>query len=289
MIGDERKSNHRAYFLVFVVTLAVCFCIQSVALNMAGGRTIKSESNYFSSVGRIQAAARARADALLLGSSITGRLPDRSQGFPGFANMGIDGGSAVDTLRAIDRGLLPSGKLLLIEGNTLFDGRGRSASQVYVAMGSVWFRLGIIAGNVSAYARPSAFLYSRLLKYRIGSNSASDSRDLEIFTQPEYIDKAMAPQLDSPSEKLVSELADILLRLKAKGARAIVVWLPAGSEARTESRGVSLSLCRSVGVEWWDIAAKMPKGSIVLTDEIHMDAASAARIMRSISHGLHID
>jgi hypothetical protein len=50
-----------------------------------------------------------------------------------------------------------------------------------------------------------------------------------------------------------------------------------------------MALCRSAGTEWWDIAANTPKGSIVLTDEIHMDAVSAARVMRSISHGLHME
>ena len=96
------------YALPFALTLALLFTVQTLALRAVGGRTAKSESNFFSSVGRIQAGTTGKVDAMMLGSSITGRLPDKAQGYAGWANMGCDGGSAVVTLRAMDKGLLPA-------------------------------------------------------------------------------------------------------------------------------------------------------------------------------------
>lgn len=96
------------YPLILAITLALCFAAQSLALHLSGGRTAKSESNFFSSIGRIQAGAQGKPEVMVLGSSITGRLPDRTQGFHGWANMGCDGGSAVDALRAMDAGILPT-------------------------------------------------------------------------------------------------------------------------------------------------------------------------------------
>ena len=174
-----------SYFFTLLLTLATCFAVQWFALRQVGGRTAKSESNYFSSLGRIQAGTSGKPRVILLGSSITGRLPDRAQGFEGFANMGCDGGSAVDALRAMDQGYLPTAPVLVIEMNTLHLALQPKPSEIGSAIRSPWFQAGMRAPAISAYARPSAFLYSKLLARKIGEfGDPASEEDLHVTSRP---------------------------------------------------------------------------------------------------------
>jgi hypothetical protein len=67
-----------SYATAFVLMLATCFGGQWYALRMSGGRTVKSEPNYFSSLARIQSGVRESPRIMLLGLSMTGRLADRA-------------------------------------------------------------------------------------------------------------------------------------------------------------------------------------------------------------------
>ena len=89
------------YPSILVLSLAACFGLQSLALHLVGGRTAKSESNFFSSIARIQTgAAEPVAEVFLVGSSLTGRFPSRSAEFPDVANLGCDGENAAVVMRA---------------------------------------------------------------------------------------------------------------------------------------------------------------------------------------------
>jgi len=149
------------YALTLALTLTACFGIQTLALHHVGGRTTKSESNFFSSIARIQTgAAEPVAKVFLAGSSLTGRFPSRTAEFPDVANLGCDGESAAVVMRAIDKGILPLPPVLVIEGNTLYREQTASESLVGTVMESQWFELGRNIPNLSATARPSAFAYS---------------------------------------------------------------------------------------------------------------------------------
>ena len=110
------------YPIAFPLLLAACFGVQTIALRLVGGKTVKSESNYFSSIARIQNANRENEvppRVILLGSSMIARLGDRTASVPGVVNMGCDGGSAFITLRAIDRGELRAAPVIVVEANSL--------------------------------------------------------------------------------------------------------------------------------------------------------------------------
>jgi hypothetical protein len=145
----------RLYPIAFLAVLAACFGAQTLALRMVGGRTVKSESNYFSSIARLQTGNREKARVLMLGSSMTARLSDRTKPIPGIVNLGCDGGSAVITLRAIDRGDLKAAPLIIVEANMLAFELEHRGKEIAESIGSDWFKLGTKFPNLSATARPT--------------------------------------------------------------------------------------------------------------------------------------
>lgn len=274
------------YALSLVFVLAACFGAQSLALRAVGGRTTKSESNYFSSLGRIQAGALGNPEVMLLGSSITGRLPDRANGFDGFANMGCDGGSALDALRAMDRGILPNAPWIVIEANTLHLALAGRPSEVAAAMERPWFRAGMNFSGVSAYSRPSAFLYSRLLAGKIGGfGTEGGLPDLGVSSLPAPVTESPGTPLAEAEENLVREMVAILGNLRSRGTRAVIVWLP---PARGNP-GVPdwlLELALRADVPFWDLGQEAQPGTVSLTDGVHMSAPSAARTVNTLRQGI---
>lgn len=275
------------YFVTFFATIALCFVAQSLALRASGGRFTKSESNFFSSLGRIQAGTVGKPEVMLLGSSITGRLPDRAQGFTGYANMGCDGGSAVDALRGMDAGILPVAPVLVIEANTLSRALEPSSSEVGQAMKRPWFGIGMKVPAVSAYARPSAFFYSLLLARRVGDYGDPESGEsLEVKTLPEALAGAGTVQLSPLETDLKNEIVSIIDRLSARGCDVIFVWLP---PSRGEGSGIPDWIDAAIaesGSLWWDLGNEADPALITLTDNVHMSATSAARTVISLREGI---
>lgn len=274
-------------FVTLILTLTACFGLQAIALRAVGGRTAKSESNYFSSLGRIQAGAKGDVRMMLLGSSITGRLPDKTNGFSGVANMGCDGGSAVDALRAMDRGLLPVAPVLVIESNTLHRALDPIPSEVGAAMGKPWFQAGLRVPAISAYARPAGFAYSALLARKIGGfGPAEGGPDLGVQTRPSLWTAPLENGIQGPEEKLIPEIVNIIRKLRARGCRTLFVWLPPGRADEVPPPSWVLRLAQESGSEWWDLGSDLEKGVIELTDGVHMSAASAARTVRTLKKGI---
>ncbi len=270
------------YTLLLTLTLAACFALQSLALRTSGGKTTKSESNFFSSVARIQTGQRGQAETLLLGSSITGRLPDRSAGFAGVANLGIDGGSAADTLRALDRGLIELPPRVIVEGNTLHRAAGQEPGEVARAMESGWFAVGREIPNLGATARPSAFLYSWLMERKHGGPGSGDTAALPTGSVPRIPAKNEAPPLEGADEELAEELAAILRRLESKGCRVTMVLLPPGADADSPKRRIPLAIACRAGVRWWDLTEGLPAGTVEFTDGVHMSPESASATLTSL-------
>ena len=264
----------------------LCFVAQHLALRTSGGRTIKSESNFFSSIGRIQAGTVGTPEVMLLGSSITGRLPDRANGFEGFANMGCDGGSAVDALRAMDRGILPTAPLLVVEANTLGRELNGQASEVAAAMEGGWFRVGMKVPALGAYARPAAFFYSILLARRTGDfGDPASGEDLKVSSLPMPLERNAAVLMTPAEAALKEELVAITCRLKEKGCEVVFVWLP---PARGESEipdWIHALIAESSSL-WWDLGNEADPSLVTLTDSVHMAAPSAARTLISLRNGL---
>lgn len=275
------------YLVTFFVTIALCFAAQHLALRASGGRFTKSESNFFSSVGRIQAGTVGTPEVMLLGSSITGRLPDRAQGFAGFANMGCDGGSAIDALRAMDKGILPVAPILVIEVNTLSRALEPIPSEVGQAMERPWFGMGMKVPAVSAYARPSAFFYSLLLARRVGDyGDPEGGRSLEVKSLPTALAAKESFELSPREAELKDEVVALVRRLSAKGGKVVFAWLPPGrGEGSSIPDWIQAAIAES-GSLWWDLGQEADPALITLTDATHMAAPSAARTVISLREGL---
>jgi hypothetical protein len=271
------------YALTLALTLAALFSLQGYALHLSGGRTAKSESNFFSSIGRIQAGAQGKPEVMLLGSSITGRLPDRANGFHGWANMGCDGGSAVDALRAMDSGILPNAPLLVIEANTLQLALDAKPTEIGKAMRKPWFKVGMEFPSLSAYARPAAFIYSKLLEKRIGGFDPNDLDDLGAKGLPMMVNSPPKAALTARQMELIAEVRGILERLRTKGSKAVIVWLPPARRDNSPPADWILAMARQCGIPYWDLGQHTAPGAVILTDGVHMAAPSAARTMRSMN------
>lgn len=276
------------YLVILLLTLGTLFGLQMVALRLSGGRTIKSESNFFSSLGRAQAGAVGNPEIMLLGSSITGRLPDRAQGYAGIANLGCDGGSAIDALRAIDRQILPSAPTLVIEANTLQHALSHPNSEVGLAMSKPWFQVGLRFPCLAAYARPSAFIYSSLLGGRaIAAGEKGEATDLGVTSEPAPVTKEGREIALASQQQLVDEIAGILDRLSKKEVRPVFVWLPPGRPQDVSVPEWIMALAAASDADWWDLGNQAQPERVTLTDGVHMDAASAARTVRTLSGVLY--
>ena len=280
-VASSTSSFRPAYWLALVLGLVVCFGAQTLVLRLTGGRTTKSESNFFSSVARLQSGIRGTPRVMLLGSSITGRLPDRNRGFEGVGNLGCDGGSAAEILRAMDKGIIPRAPELIVEGNTLYRAVGAGETELAAALGKQWFRRGVAIPNLGAAARPSSVAYTLLMERKMGSASAGSAPVIPTRTRPVLV--AGAPAQVSPAGNvLLDELTGILARLTAAGTKIIIVMLPPGAQAGTPNRVLPEELARRSGLPFWDLAAAIPPDSVRFTDGVHMDPPSAAAALRTL-------
>ena len=275
-------------FLALVLTVGSLFGVQEAVLRRSGP-SLKSESNFYSSIARLQAVEEKGINMVAVGSSITGRLPDRWQGFPQLSNAGCDGGSAVEVLRAMDLGLIPSGKTVIVEANTLHFGLRGVESEVGRAMRGRWFRIGTACLNLSAGARPAGFIYVGLRAARFGSGaSPGEAEGLRVVTRPQILTNDGTKVLDAKSEALVEELCGIFDRLEKKGTRVVMVWLPPRRPASVKAE-LAMVVARRSGVLWWDLGQDADPALVTLTDGVHMSPACAKRTVRSLLIGLEVE
>jgi hypothetical protein len=273
------------YLLFTAFSLAVCFAAQSLALHANGGRFTKNESNFFSSIARIQAGARGEVNVAFLGSSLTGRLPDRSHGYHGVANMGCDGGSAIDALRAMDRGILPTAPYVFVELNTMSRAVDPTPSQIALAIETPWFEIGRKIPLLSAYARPSGFFYSILLAGKIGGYEIREGpQDLGDVPGPVPIDTLPDRDWGAPEQALIDEFAEITARLRNRDVKTIFLWLPPRRDGPLS--GWMKAIPAQSQCLFWDLGEHADPELIRLTDGAHMAGPSAARTVRTVLEGL---
>jgi hypothetical protein len=265
------------YLQTLCGTLAFCFAIQAASLRAVNGRTHKSESNFFSSVARLQTGIAPPPSVMLLGSSMTGRLPDRSNGFDGVANLGCDGGSAAPTLRAIARGDFPTPATLIVEANTL--DRSGEEGEVDEAIRSGWFWAGVRVPLLGATARPSAFAYSAMFPR---SRRLQGDRTALLTTAPSPRPWEAPVALTPTAEAAASKLASLINAAKQRGARVLVVQLPTRWQPGTEALAVARDVSRRTGSGYVDLTKALAEPEIAYTDGVHLDGPSATLCLRLI-------
>ena len=277
-------SASSRFFLGVAMSLFLCFGMQSVLFYGWDWKTGKGESNYFSTLSRFQAAAHPAAEMAFAGSSITGRLPGREVGNHHVANLGSDGGPALDGLRMLVSGKIALPEWLVIETNTLYGGVGFGESLIARNGQGPWFTIGSRMPLLGASARPSAMLYAKLLR------------------RPSVLSGMAMPLIESsPDDTTIDDMNDLekqrfqaylsaISDLRAKGVKLILVQIPAGEMKDRERRLVAWSVSqiqKQHPIPFVDAERQIPRDQLHFTDGVHMDPESAAKVLASIAEFCH--
>ena len=159
------------YFIGLFLSYAALYSLQYLCKQTIADKVSKGESNYFSSLNRIQYAASEPNDIVLVGSSIIGRLPGRESGIADVGNLGIDGGSTLDGLRVFDEKSIICRKLLVCEMNTILSPNAGS-KLLSKGVNGVMFDLGCNFNHFAVGSRPSFMAYGYTIdKIRSGNNT----------------------------------------------------------------------------------------------------------------------
>lgn len=263
--------------------MAVCFGLQAFCFYALDCGTGKSESNYFSTMSRFQAAATPPAEIAFAGSSITGRIPGREVGNLTIANLGSDGGPALDGMRLIAMGKIDTPQWLVIEANTLYGGVGFGDTLIVKGAQGPWFSVGAHLPLVGASARPSGMLYAKLLrrpKVLTGEAFAVTPNQIEPVTSDPLRD------FKEGDKKRFNDYVATLEQLQQRGVKILIATYPAGVMTEREAFLVKTTishLAMRFPVTYLDLEKQIPRGDLKFTDSVHLDPESAARVLKTIS------
>jgi hypothetical protein len=262
------------YCVAFFLTLFACLAAQAAGLYASNGRTLKGESNFFSSMARLQTGLSPTPSIMLVGSSMMGRLPDRSAGWDGVANLGCDGGSAVTAIRAIAAGTFPAPTAVIVEANTLRMGIVGRPGEIDRAIQSAWFWAGVHVRQLGATARPAALVYSALLSRRVGKYVGLAGR--AVGRQGPPVPWPTSVALSPEAERAAADVYDLLAQVQRRGVKVMLVRLPCRQERSGDWLDVAREASRRTGCVFLDLEDRLGSANLQFTDDVHMDSASAA-------------
>ncbi|BCU76920.1 hypothetical protein [Luteolibacter sp. LG18] len=275
--------NRPLSFTGVVAGLVLCFALQGLVAFGLGWKATKTESNYFSSLIRFQAAASGPAELTVVGSSITGRLPGREMGNPDVANLGTDGGSSADGLRLLCDGRMRTGKWVILETNTFLRVVLDPPSTMLDSVGGAAFRAGAGVPALGYSARPTGMLYGKLLNRKAGGG------EVQVF--PLAADAAPVAEAPVAGQEATryAGLVDMIGQLQAKGCRVLLVEYPSepmAPEVRAMTdRGVAYVTART-RVPFLDLARQIPRDRLTFTDTVHLSPGSARDVLESLRNFL---
>ena len=265
-----------------LLSVGVCFCIQAYFFYIRDAGTGKTESNYFSTFSRFQAGAKPAAEIALAGSSITGRLPGREIGNQDIANLGSDGGSAMDGLRLITEGRIDPPSWLVIEVNTLYRAVCVGETLIYQGAQSPWFGVGAKQPLLGASARPTGMLYAAILrrpKVLVADGFKVTANDIVL-----PVDSSLDKFTEGEKNTFDSYLSQ-LQRLQNQGVKIIIANYPAGEMTEREEFLMNTTLAelgKSIKFSYLDLRNQIPRQDLQFTDPIHLAPESAARVLQTI-------
>jgi hypothetical protein len=277
------SANSIARFMIGIgIGFAVCIGLQSLAYFGFNWKTGKGESNYFSTLGRFQVAAHPAARVALAGSSISGRIPGREAGFHDIANLGADGGAAIDAITLITRGKIETPEWLIIEANTMHGGVTEGESTLVKAAQGAWFSVGGKLPLLGHTARPSAMLYAALLRRPV----ALTGEDFPVTP-----DRVGIPQnknafrFTDGEKKRLRQYERELGVLQGKGCKLIIATFPAGDMTEREDWLMRKSIAELVHrypMTYLDLKQQIPRDRLLFTDSVHLAPKSATDVLATI-------
>lgn len=279
---NHPNSHSKKFLIVLLLSVSICFGIQAYFFYMRDAGTGKTESNYFSTFSRFQAGAKPAAMIALAGSSITGRLPGREVGNQDIANLGSDGGSAMDGLRLITEGRIDTPSWLVIEVNTLYRAVCIGETLIYKGAQSPWFVVGAKQPLLGASARPSGMLYAALLR-RPKILVANGFQVSETTISPPAV--GLLDKFTKGERMIFDSYVSQLQQLQARGVNIMIANYPAGEMTEQEKFLMEVTLAelrKSVKLKYVDLRNQIPRQELQFTDPIHLGPASAASVLQTI-------
>ncbi|MFM2221002.1 MAG: hypothetical protein RLZZ553_750 [Verrucomicrobiota bacterium] len=275
------------FFLGLFSGVILCFAMQAACYYGLGWKTGKGESNYFSTYGRFQAAASPPAEIALVGSSITGRIPGREAGNQEVANLGSDGGPALDGIRLIGMDRIETPKWLVIETNTLYGGMGQSDTLIVKGAQAPWFEVGTRFPLFGAMARPSAMLYSFFLRRSVVQDAEAFNVSLDQIAQGT---KEQSFELTEAEKACLNIYISELAEIQKRHCRILLVTYPAGNRNERENwlmRYTIAELSKHVPLSYIDLEKQIPRNDLQFTDSVHLGSYSSAKVLASIKQVIH--
>lgn len=217
-----QASSTTRLILGIAFSMLLCFCFQALFVYGLDWKTGKGESNYFSTLSRFQAAAEGPAKIAFAGSSITGRLPGREIGNVDIANLGSDGGPALDGLKLLSTGRVALPQWVVIETNTLYGGIGFQRE-----LGIAKYTRSMVHGWITDYiieciCKTKCDVISKLL--RRPKVLTSDSFSIRA-TKLSLNDKIVFTKAEQERYEEYEKSVNMLLE---KGVKVILMQFPAG-------------------------------------------------------------
>jgi hypothetical protein len=279
----KKDSDHLLKLLFgIILSLGMCFSLQAYFRYVLDMGTGKSESNYFSTMSRFQAGASPAAEIALAGSSITGRLPGRESGNQGIANLGSDGGPALDGIRLIVMNQINAPKWLVIEANTLYGGVGYGETLIVKGAQGPWFDVGVRLPLLGAASRPSGMLYAKMLgRSKVLSGEAFECKLTTLAPEDGNLIRDFT---DGEKERL-EEYVSALLELQRRGVKFLVVTYPAGAMREREKflmQKTIAEFARRIPISCLNLEEQLSREELQFTDSVHLGPQSAARVLQTI-------
>ncbi len=266
--------------VVMITAFLVCVlgCIAWKKSLEKRGIQWKSNSSYYSSQGRISAAADAagKGKITFLGSSITGRIHGAESGISQYYNIGIDASSANEGIHYILAGIVPHTEYIAIEMNTLLSNLPFVNKDISGSRQTEKLTDRLVVTN--PLYRTSTLLYSELRHEKVNYTKQTTWPLLEKTPEPQD-----TPAYQ-PSEK-VTQTAALLKQLKKQtDSKIILVIYPVqGRKTSPSSSRTARFLASSLAIPLLDLNERVPSSiPIQFSDNIHMKAEEAWKAANTI-------
>jgi len=277
----EKRSIQGPLSTAGILTgLLLCFVLQGFVAFRLGWKTQKTESNYFSSLIRFQAAGGEAPPLTVVGSSITGRLPGRETGNHEVSNLGVDGGSARDGITMLLDGRMHAGAWVIVEVNSIERVVLDPPSSMLKAVGGPVFAAGVKLPVLSYSARPTGMLYGKLLNRQPAAADAAHVFPLAL-TEPQ----PTAPFADERERQRMDELVTNINKLKQAGSRVLLVEYPSGpmgEKTRALTDRDTAYVAREAHVPFANLAKQIPRDQLTFSDPVHLNPTSARDVLASL-------
>lgn len=266
--------------------LLILVLVHAWLIGGANQPSVKGESNYFSTLARLQTAARVETPQIaFVGSSLTGRFPMECLGRKGI-NLGCDGGSSLDSMLLLSSGSFKVPPHVVIEANVL---ESDSTSLRGIAEGG-WFKLGVELPGFSAAYRPSSLFY-RCLKQSV--SHLDSGVNMRAAQWAAFRERPKVPvskhEIKDASLAEYARITELVVALKKTGCRVMVVWIPNGrgrGELSQKQVGQAEQMAADCNVPFFDLRELDELKLVDYTDGVHLDERSAANVVQLIEYQL---